>query len=114
MADRHLWPGATWATRRPSIRIAWLPVNGFARSRRPIEGGRLYVDDEGTEEGLAAFLGASRVLILMAPLTIDTRDRFDAMRLRHLQGGSYVINVARGELLVENDLSSCLIPDTYA
>ena len=84
------------------------PVHGYTRSPRPIEGVRSYVDPEGTEEALAAFLGATRVLILMAPLTIDTRDRFNATRLRHLQAGSYVINVARGELLVENDLIELL------
>jgi glyoxylate/hydroxypyruvate reductase A len=84
------------------------PVHGYTRSPRPIEGVRSYVDPEGTEEALAAFLGATRVLILMAPLTIDTRDRFNATRLRHLQAGSYLINVARGELLVENDLIELL------
>ena len=84
------------------------PVHGYTRSPRPIEGVRSYVDAEGTEDALAAFLGASRVLILMAPLTIDTRDRFNATRLRHLQAGSYVINVARGELLVEHDLIELL------
>ena len=84
------------------------PVHGYTRSARSVEGVRVYVDAEGTEKALAAFLGASRVLILMAPLTIDTRDRFNATRLRHLQAGSYVINVARGELLVENDLIELL------
>jgi glyoxylate/hydroxypyruvate reductase len=84
------------------------PVHGYTRSLRPIEGVRVYADAEGSEEALAAFLGASRVLILMAPLTIDTRDRFNATRLKHLQAGSYVINVARGELLVENDLIELL------
>jgi glyoxylate/hydroxypyruvate reductase A len=84
------------------------PVHGYTRSPRTIEGVRSYADAEGTEEALAAFLGASRVLILMAPLTIDTRDRFNAMRLRYLPAGSYVINVARGELLVEKDLIELL------
>jgi glyoxylate/hydroxypyruvate reductase A len=84
------------------------PLHAYARSPRSIEGVRSYVDAEGSEEGLTAFLGASRVLILMAPLTIDTRDRFNATRLRHLQPGSYVINVARGELLVEHDLIELL------
>ena len=84
------------------------PVHGYTRSPRPIEGVRSYVDAEGSEEALAAFLGASRVLILMAPLTIETQDRFNATRLRHLQPGSYVINVARGELLVEDDLIELL------
>ena len=54
------------------------------------------------------FLRASRVLILMAPLTADTRDAFGATRLTELRRGSYVINVARGELIVEDDLVALL------
>jgi glyoxylate/hydroxypyruvate reductase A len=84
------------------------PVHAYTRSSKSIEGVRSYVDAEGTQEAFAAFLHASRVLILMAPLTIDTRDRFNATRLGQLKAGSYVINVARGELLVENDLIELL------
>lgn len=80
------------------------PVHGYARSAKTIENVRTYVDSAGSNEALVKFLRASRVLILMAPLTADTRDAFGAERLTELGRGSYVVNVARGELLVEDDL----------
>jgi glyoxylate/hydroxypyruvate reductase A len=84
------------------------PVHGYARSAKTIENVRTYVDSAGSDEALAEFLRASRVLILMAPLTAATRDAFGAKRLTQLSRGSYVVNVARGELLVEDDLIELL------
>ena len=54
------------------------------------------------------FLGASRVLILLAPLTPETRGRFGARELALLPPGACVINVARGGLLVEAALLAAL------
>jgi glyoxylate/hydroxypyruvate reductase A len=84
------------------------PVHGYARSAKTIDNVRTYVDAEGTDEALAQFLRAIRVLILMAPLTAATRDAFGTKRLTQLPRGSYVVNVARGELLVEDDLVQLL------
>ena len=50
---------------------------------------------------LEAFLRRSRVLILLAPLTAQTRGLFNAQRLAWLPRGACLINVARGALVDE-------------
>jgi glyoxylate/hydroxypyruvate reductase A len=51
---------------------------------------------------------ASRVLVIIAPLTAATQDRFNLETLALLPPSSYVINVARGGLLVEEALIELL------
>jgi glyoxylate/hydroxypyruvate reductase A len=54
-----------------------------------------------------AFLGASRVLVNLLPLTPATRGILNRETLSKLNGGKaggYLINVARGAHLVEDDL----------
>lgn len=55
-------------------------------------------------ETLDDFLAASRVLVCLLPLTEATRDLLDHRRLGRLHAGGYVINVARGALIIEDDL----------
>jgi glyoxylate/hydroxypyruvate reductase A len=76
------------------------PVNGWSRSPKSIEGLNGFA---GTEQ-LPAFLAASRVLVNLLPLTPDTRDIMNQGTLSQLQPGAYVINVARGAHLVDEDL----------
>lgn len=76
------------------------PVNGWSRSPRQLDG----VTSYHGAAGLGDFLGASRVLVNLLPLTPDTRDILDARTLSQLQPGAYVINVARGAHLVDEDL----------
>jgi len=59
-------------------------------------------------DGFKDFLAASRVLVCLLPLTPDTRDIMNRDSLSRLQRGGYVINVARGAHLVENDLLALL------
>ena len=59
-------------------------------------------------DGFKNFLAASRVLVCLLPLTPDTRDIMNRDSLSHLQRGGYVINVARGAHLVEDDLLALL------
>jgi glyoxylate/hydroxypyruvate reductase len=61
-----------------------------------------------SEQSLGQFLQASQVLILCAPLTDLTRDMFDAKTLGLLPKGAYLINVARGALVVDADLLTML------
>jgi glyoxylate/hydroxypyruvate reductase A len=58
--------------------------------------------------GFNEFLAASRVLVCLLPLTPDTRDIMNRDSLSRLQRGGYVINVARGAHLVEDDLLALL------
>jgi glyoxylate/hydroxypyruvate reductase len=59
-------------------------------------------------QALADFLSTSRVLILCAPLTPETQDYFNAERFAMLPKGAYVINVARGGLVVDDDLLAAM------
>ncbi len=54
--------------------------------------------------GLQDFLSASRVLVNLLPLTPDTTGILRRETLSRLLPGGYVINVARGAHLVEEDL----------
>ncbi len=59
-------------------------------------------------EPIETFLKTCRVLILCAPLTPETKDYFNHARLSALPQGAYLINVARGALIVDNDLLALL------
>ena len=76
------------------------PVNGWSRSPRQIEGIRCFAGAAGLDQ----FLAASRVLVCLLPLTPDTRHILRGETLSKLLPGGYVINVARGGHLAENEL----------
>ncbi len=57
---------------------------------------------------LDAILPECEVLILAAPLTDQTRGLIDARRLALMPEGSFLVNVARGPLVVEKDLVAAL------
>ncbi|NLD68623.1 MAG: glyoxylate/hydroxypyruvate reductase A [Limnobacter sp.] len=80
------------------------PVRGYSRSPKAIEG----VDCFDERSGLRAFLGACRMLVLLAPLTEATRGLFDAERLGWLPAGAWLVNVARGPLIVDDALLAAL------
>ncbi len=81
------------------------PVNGWSRSPKALNGVKTF---HGMGEGLHAFLAASQVLVNLLPLTPDTRDILNRDTLGRLRPGGYVINVARGAHLVEEDLLALL------
>jgi phosphoglycerate dehydrogenase-like enzyme len=60
------------------------------------------------EEGLAALLEESGVLVIAAPETPQTRSFFDLERLRALRRGSILVNVARGRIVDEEALVQVL------
>ena len=74
-------------------------VTAWSRSRKQLPGVRSFTPDE-----LGAFLASCSVLVCMLPLTPRTRQMLDRPRLAQLPEGAYVINVARGALVVEPDL----------
>ena len=76
------------------------PVNGWSRSPKQIEGIRCFSGPVQFDE----FLKNSKVLVCLLPLTPDTRDIMRRETLLKLQPGGYVINVARGGHLVDEDL----------
>lgn len=76
------------------------PVNGWSRSPKAVDGVRCFSGADGFND----FLAASRVLVCLLPLTPETRDIMNRDSLSRLQPAAYVINVARGAQLVEDDL----------
>jgi glyoxylate/hydroxypyruvate reductase A len=82
-------------------------VNAYTRSRPGDTPFRCFSESDGPD-AFNAFLRATRVLILLAPLTAATEDRFDRAALAQLPEGAYVINVARGGLLVDDALIQLL------
>lgn len=80
------------------------PVNGWSRSPKAVDGVQCFSGEQGFKD----FLAASRVLVCLLPLTADTRDVMNRDTLSLLQPGAYVINVARGAHLVDDDLLALL------
>ncbi len=76
------------------------PVNGYSRSPKNLPGIRCF----SGAQSLPEFLAASRVLVNLMPLTPETENILNKDTLAQLQPGGYVINVARGKHLVEEDL----------
>jgi glyoxylate/hydroxypyruvate reductase A len=80
------------------------PVLGWSRSPRQLAGVRCFA---GAGQ-LEPFLQASRILVCLLPLTADTENILDRRTLGQLLPGGYLINVARGAHLVEEDLVGLL------
>ncbi|WP_029527521.1 2-hydroxyacid dehydrogenase [Polaromonas glacialis] len=76
------------------------PVMGWSRSARTIAGVQCFSGEAGFND----FLAASRILVCLLPLTPDTDNIMCQGTLARLQPGGYVINVARGSHLVDDDL----------
>ena len=75
-------------------------VMGWSRSAKSIEGVRCFAGEAQFDD----FLKATKVLVCLLPLTPDTQGIMRLDTLARLQPGGYVINVARGAHLVEEDL----------
>lgn len=67
-----------------------------------------YVDWLGGAEELETMLPKVNTLILAAPLNEETRGMIDGDRLGMMRPGSTLVNVARGPLVVEDDLVAAL------
>jgi len=76
----------------------WFPVN------KPDE-----VDELLPADALDEILPRVDILILAAPLTEHTRGMMDERRLRMLPQDAVLVNVARGQLIVEADLANVLL-----
>jgi len=80
------------------------PVLGWSRSPKNIAGVHCF---SGAQE-LAPFLAGTRVLVNLLPLTPETENILNQRTLSQLKTGAYLINVARGRHLVEEDLLALL------
>ena len=83
-----------------SLQVFDFPVNGYSRSPKQIAGVRCFAG----QAQLSDFLRASRIVVNLMPLTPETENILNRTTLSQLQPGAYLINVARGRHLVEEDL----------
>jgi glyoxylate/hydroxypyruvate reductase A len=81
-----------------------VPVRGYSRTPKTIEGVQVHA---GPEQ-LDAFLDGVKVLINLLPHTPDTEGILNASTFDRLARGAYLVNVARGPHLVDDDLLSAL------
>lgn len=86
------------------LRSFGFPLFGWSRSPKQIVG----VECFHGEEGLDAFLNQTKVLVLILPLTKETENLMDKTKLAKLKQGAYIVNVARGAHIVEEDLLSLI------
>jgi glyoxylate/hydroxypyruvate reductase len=79
-------------------------VFGWSRTPKAIDGVTSYAG----RDQLAAFLHRSEILVCLLPMTAETRGILDAELFALLPHGACVINVGRGDHLVERDLLAAL------
>jgi glyoxylate/hydroxypyruvate reductase len=116
----------TWSYRKPQLRADFpigimglgvlgarvaqalrgfdFPVNAWSRQPKAMDGVRSFAGIDQLDD----FLAASKVLVCLMPLTPETQDILNHRNLSLLQPGGYVINVARGGHLVDDDLIALL------
>jgi glyoxylate/hydroxypyruvate reductase A len=90
-----------------ALQVFEFPVRGFSRSPRQLDGVSCFSGPVGGE-GFNAFLHGTQVLICLLPLTPETEGIMNRDSLSRLAPGAFVINVARGHHLVEDDLMALL------
>lgn len=82
-------------------------VNGWSRSKKDINGVTSYA---GRNE-LDGFLKETKILVNLLPLTEETEGILDLDLFKKLNKPAYLINVGRGDHLVEEDLIYALDTD---
>jgi glyoxylate/hydroxypyruvate reductase A len=84
-------------------------VAGWSRSPKSVEGLATFAG----EDGMAAFLARTDILVSLLPLTPETKGTINAALLAGLAqdgrlGGPFLINAGRGGLQVEADIMAAL------
>ncbi len=79
-------------------------VAGYSKSRKVINHVKSYAGKENLDE----FLAQTNLLICLLPLTSETENILNYALFKKMPKGAFVINVARGKHLVEDDLITAL------
>ena len=85
------------------LKLNRFKVNSLSKSRKNIEGITSFIEDE-----LDQFLAESQILVCLLPITEDTKAILNYDNLKKLPENAQVINVARGQHMVEDDLIQLL------
>ncbi|HMB97992.1 MAG TPA: glyoxylate/hydroxypyruvate reductase A [Balneolaceae bacterium] len=81
-------------------------VCGWSKSEKKINFAKSYGEND-----LDTFLSRTNILVCLLPLTSETEDILDLGLFKKLKSPSHLVNVARGEHLVEEDLLYALDMD---
>lgn len=92
--------GAIGQVTAETLRDMQFDVAGWSRSRKEIQGIESFA---GLEE-LPAFMARSEILVSVLPPTPATENLLNKDTLRHLPRGASLINMGRGEAVVDADL----------
>ena len=87
-----------------------LRVIGTKRTPEPLPHVARVYPPAATDE----VLGASDFVVLLLPVTAETRGFMDAKRLRAMQPHAYLLNFGRGALVVDDDLIDAVRSKTIA
>lgn len=79
-------------------------VAGWCRRPRNINGISMFVG----KEDLSDFLSRTEILICLLPLTLETKGIINSNTLSQLPSGATIINPARGDHVIDNDLIQAL------
>ena len=85
-------------------------VIGTKRAPGPVP----HVDRVYPPEGMAEVLGASDYVLLLLPVTPETRGIMGAKTLAQMKPSAYLLNFGRGELIVDADLIAAVKARTIA
>ena len=96
--------GALGAASAQRLSIAGFRVVGWSRSPKHLPD----VEALSGEQGLAAVLSMSDVVVCLMPLTSETRGLLNTRRFAQVKPGAALINFARGPIVVEPDLLAAL------
>jgi glyoxylate/hydroxypyruvate reductase A len=96
--------GVLGGTCAAALRPFGYTLLGWSRTAREVPGVETFAGDEG----LGALLRQVQMLVCLLPSTPATRGILDRARLAQLPHGAHVVNVARGDLLVDADLLTLL------
>lgn len=83
-----------------ALRPFGFPLRAWSRTAKSMAGVECFHGDEG----LDGFLGSSRVVVCMLPLTPETVNILGRSNMQKLPQGAYIINVGRGAHISEPDL----------
>ncbi|WP_028103477.1 2-hydroxyacid dehydrogenase [Pseudoduganella violaceinigra] len=83
-----------------ALRPFGFPLRAWSRTAKSLAG----VECFHGEDGLDAFLGSSRVVVCMLPLTPETVNILSRSNMQKLPQGAYIINVGRGPHISDPDL----------
>jgi glyoxylate/hydroxypyruvate reductase A len=79
-------------------------VRGWSRTLKQLQG----IETYSGQSGLHALVGGSDIVVNVLPLTDSTRNILQGDLFRHFRRGARLINIGRGEHLVEADLLRAL------